>query len=262
MSGGAWGDLGPRLASAAIMAVVGIGAVWAGGVVFLALVAGVCGLMVWELARMLAPDRRAEPLQLAMLAAAALVLAYVLPPFYAFPLLLAPALVGVGLLRERRLVFGLGAALILLAGFGFLQLRAGQGVAALLWLVLVVIASDVAGYFAGRLLGGPKFWPRVSPKKTWSGTVAGWIGAALVGLVFWRYAGGAAALIWLSVLAAFAAQMGDIGESAIKRHVGVKDSSALIPGHGGVLDRFDAMLGASLFVLLAGLIAGLPRIGA
>ncbi len=110
----------------------------------------------------------------------------------------------------------------------------------------------MAGYFAGRLLGGPKFWPRISPKKTWSGTLAGWALAAAVGWGMARHAGIDAAplLAALSAVTAFAAQMGDIGESWIKRRMGVKDSSGLLPGHGGVMDRFDGMTGASVFLYL------------
>ena len=123
-----------------------------------------------------------------------------------------------------------------------------------LWLVAVVVASDTMGYFAGRLIGGPKFWPRISPKKTWSGTVAGWVGAGLVGAGFaaagtvpWAYA-------LLSPLIALAGQVGDIVESWIKRRAGAKDSSRLIPGHGGVLDRFDALVGAVLALQGLGLL--------
>jgi phosphatidate cytidylyltransferase len=122
----------------------------------------------------------------------------------------------------------------------------------MLWLVVVVVATDVLGYFAGRMIGGPKFWPRVSPKKTWAGTLFGWLGAALVGLGFMLYTGVGAGLIGVSVAVSMASQMGDIAESAIKRKMDVKDSSSLIPGHGGLLDRFDGMLGASLFLLLIG----------
>jgi phosphatidate cytidylyltransferase len=128
----------------------------------------------------------------------------------------------------------------------------------MLWLVGVVLASDVLGYFAGRLIGGPKFWPRISPKKTWAGTVAGWIGAALVGWAAMSPMGVGPGLIVLSVVLALAAQMGDIAESAIKRRAGVKDSSRLIPGHGGVMDRFDGMVGAALVLLLAGPLFALP----
>jgi phosphatidate cytidylyltransferase len=115
------------------------------------------------------------------------------------------------------------------------------------------------GYFAGRMIGGPKFWPRVSPKKTWSGTVAGWVGAALVALVFLTIPGTTAGvLIVLSVAMALASQMGDIAESAVKRATGVKDSSSLIPGHGGLMDRFDGMLGAAVFLSLAQLVIAFP----
>jgi phosphatidate cytidylyltransferase len=96
------------------------------------------------------------------------------------------------------------------------------------------------------MLGGPKFWPAISPKKTWSGTVAGWLGAVAVGYGFWAAGFGAWHLLWASPFVAFAGQMGDIAESAIKRRTGVKDSSNLIPGHGGLLDRFDALAFAAI----------------
>ena len=128
----------------------------------------------------------------------------------------------------------------------------------MLWLVLIVVASDVLGYFAGRLIGGPKFWPSISPKKTWSGTIAGWIGAALVGLAFMGADGAGIGIVGVSIMLAMAAQMGDIAESAIKRRLGVKDSSHLIPGHGGVMDRFDGMVGAAVLLLVAGPVAGVP----
>jgi phosphatidate cytidylyltransferase len=100
------------------------------------------------------------------------------------------------------------------------------------------------------LLGGPKLWPRVSPKKTWSGTIAGWICAGLVGLAFAPSLGASWLIAPLSVLIAMAGQAGDIAESAIKRHAGVKDSSNLIPGHGGPMDRFDALIASALMVMV------------
>ena len=126
------------------------------------------------------------------------------------------------------------------------------------WLVGIVVVTDVAGYFAGRRLGGPKFWPRVSPKKTWSGTAAGWVGAGIVGGLFAINSGVWVAVFLASIFLSFASQMGDIAESAIKRKMGVKDSSALIPGHGGVLDRFDGMLGASVGFLVIEFAFGFP----
>lgn len=152
--------------------------------------------------------------------------------------------------RDGLMFLGLGV-LLLIAGQGLLALRLGDsGMAAVLWLILVVVASDTSGYFAGRILGGPKFWPRVSPKKTWSGTAAGWLGAAAVGAAFWAMGLAGAELILVSPLVAFAGQMGDIVESWAKRRAGVKDASNLIPGHGGVMDRFDALIGATLAVMV------------
>lgn len=174
--------------------------------------------------------------------------------------LAVPAMLGLAFATRaegRRLVAGF-AAYIMVAGFGLVALRAGGGLVWALWLVAVVVVSDVAGYFAGRLIGGPRFWPRVSPKKTWSGTLAGWIGGAALGAAFMGPTGAGAGLILLSVLAAMAAQAGDIVESALKRKVGVKDASNLIPGHGGVFDRFDGMLGAALLAMVVGVATGLP----
>jgi phosphatidate cytidylyltransferase len=130
----------------------------------------------------------------------------------------------------------------------------------MLWLVLVVAVTDIGGYFAGRIIGGPKFWPRVSPKKTWSGTAAGWVGAGIVGWAFMATTGMGVALIGISVALSMASQMGDIAESAVKRNAGVKDSSALLPGHGGVWDRFDGMLGASLLLLVIESFTGFPSV--
>lgn len=245
-----WDDLKARVLTALAMAVVGIGALWIGGAWFTLLVAIVSGLMIWELSRMIAPQQIATALQLGLLGAAAVLLARALPGFYAFPILAAPALVGVSMLTRHRTVFGVYAFAILLAGYGLALFRGDFGLVWLLWLVLVVIATDVFGYFAGRALGGPKFWPAISPKKTWSGTAAGWVSAAVVGLIFMPVLGAGFGLVLISMLVSFASQMGDIAESAIKRKMGVKDSSNLLPGHGGLFDRFDGLLGAALFMLL------------
>ena len=148
--------------------------------------------------------------------------------------------------------------LVLLAGFGMMSIRDDLGFGWMAWLVLVVIATDVMGYFAGRMIGGPKFWPKVSPKKTWSGTAGGWIGAAIVGAIYAAKTPEMLEVIGVSVAVSMASQMGDIAESAIKRHLDVKDSSNLIPGHGGVLDRFDGMLGAAVFLLIVGQFIGFP----
>lgn len=258
MSGsGRWSDLLPRILSAMVMVFVGLGAVLQGGFVFEALIGLACGVMTWELARMMAPDRPGVALQLGMLTGAAFYVAMNLDPVFTAPLLLAPALVGFGQMGKRRVLYTLYAVFIVLAGFGMILVRNGLGFDWMIWLLTIVIASDVAGYFAGKSIGGPKLWPRVSPNKTWSGTIAGWIGAALVGFFFGSDIGVGMTLVIPSVLLAMAAQAGDIAESAIKRSTGVKDSSNLIPGHGGLLDRFDGMLGAAVLILVFGRLMGL-----
>jgi phosphatidate cytidylyltransferase len=124
----------------------------------------------------------------------------------------------------------------------------------------VVIVTDVFGYFAGRTFGGPKFWPSISPKKTWSGTSVGWVGAGIVGFVFTLFTNAGLSIIVISMVLSFASQMGDIAESALKRRMKVKDSSTLIPGHGGLFDRFDALLGAALFMLIITAVFNIPGV--
>ncbi len=254
-----WSDLRRRALSGVLMLLLGAAGVWQGGVVFVLLVCAICGVMVWENARMFA-----TPQAVALGVAATVVLTAVnfLPGAFALPLTLALALVAATQAPGDRPLAFVVTAWILLACFALLLLRDGHDTLWILWLILVVIASDVAGYFAGRMLGGPKFWPRISPKKTWSGTIAGWLLAGIVGLFFARPLGIGLELIPLSMLVGFAGQMGDIAESAVKRRRGIKDSSSLIPGHGGVFDRFDAMLGSSAAALVLWAMGLLPGVGA
>ena len=257
---GRWSDLATRVASGVVMVVVGFGALWIGGVVFYVFVALLCAAMVWELVRMLAPEKHQTAFQLGGLAGVAVLLSVFLPIWFVLPILLAPALVGFSQMPQNRALFMVFATVVLLAGFGLISVRDDLGLVWMLWLVLVVVITDISGYFAGRMIGGPKFWPRFSPKKTWSGTAAGWVGAGVIGLVFAQITGAGVGLIAISVAVSFASQMGDIAESAIKRKVGIKDSSNLIPGHGGLLDRFDGMLGAAVFLLVFGQFIGFPPV--
>lgn len=252
-------DLAARLSSAAVMAVVGIGAVWAGGFWFMALLTVICGALVWELVRMLGGDQN-RALIMAAIAAASFLAVSFLPLGIGLPFILVPAIAGIAFLNRNRTLYMVFAALIVISCYGLAILRVDFGFIWMLWLALVVIATDVLGYFAGRILGGPKFWPRVSPKKTWSGTVAGWIAAAVVGAFFMSLPGVGVEILGISVAISMASQMGDIAESAMKRKMGVKDSSKLIPGHGGVFDRFDGMLGASVFLLLIEQIVDFPPV--
>lgn len=258
---GRWGDLKPRVLSALVMLAVGAAEIWIGGLPFLALVSALTAVMVWELARITAPEARMTAFALAGFAALMMIADEgwpSLPAWYLFPLMPLAFLATPRLHPKATAVVALA---LMVAGHGLFVLRDEAGRGAILWVVSVVIVSDVMGYFAGRILGGPKFWPAISPKKTWSGTVAGWIGAAGVGLIYVAMGEGGWLLVLLSPLVAFAGQLGDIAESWIKRRAGVKDSSSLIPGHGGLLDRFDALVGAMVVVLAMMRLFPLPILG-
>ncbi len=259
---GSFADLRLRILSALVLVTAGVGGVVAGGLVFLLLLTLVAGLMVWELLRML--DGDAPVLKHATIAViggvAVFRIGFDSGPLAQAGLMLAPVIGLVVLPRDRGL-FLVYCSAVLFAVAGLFGLRSGAGFAWTLWLILVVMAADMGGYFFGRIFGGAKILPRISPKKTWSGTLGGWAMAALIGLGFAATTTAGVPMILLSVLAAIASQAGDVAESAIKRHAGVKDASNLIPGHGGFLDRFDALVAASLFMLAAGAWIGLPTGG-
>jgi len=243
---GNWSDLRARVLSAIVMVTVGAGAIWAGGIWFLLLVLAACLAMVWELGKLVRLDFWILFVLMAM------TLNVLNETFSVWGRAFSFAFLPVAILLDAKFAPRWAPAgyiaVILLACLALIWLRDDFGFVPILWLVGVVVASDVAGYFAGRALGGPKFWPAISPKKTWSGTIAGWVGAALVGLGFVLAGQGGWAMVLLSPFVAFAGQMGDITESWFKRRAGVKDASNLIPGHGGVLDRFDALIFAALLV--------------
>ncbi|EBA17722.1 phosphatidate cytidylyltransferase [Roseobacter sp. SK209-2-6] len=254
---GRWADLRPRLISALVMIVVALLAIWAGGMVFALVIALCCGGMLWELTQMLAPRREETSLAIGAVGVGSVLVAALLPAILAFVVLLAPVALAWKLIPvEARKRFVLFSLWIMLAGYAFVWMRCELGPIWLLWLAIVVVLTDVAGYFAGKIFGGPKFWPRISPKKTWSGTSAGWVAAALVGAGFAAEFHLGFGFVLASVLISMASQAGDVAESALKRQTGVKDSSALIPGHGGLLDRFDGMLGAAAMFLLLFVILG------
>lgn len=130
----------------------------------------------------------------------------------------------------------------------------GQGFDLLIWVFMVVWATDIGAYFAGRAIGGPKLAPSISPNKTIAGLIGGVISAALMAGAWVYYVGLSAQLLWLAVPFAVAAQLGDLYESGLKRRAGVKDSGTWLPGHGGLLDRLDglvpvAVLTAALMVM-------------
>jgi phosphatidate cytidylyltransferase len=161
--------------------------------------------------------------------------------------------------KDRRgwAMAGIGYALAASIASTMVRRDPASGFAALMFVLLVVWGTDIGGYFAGRLIGGPKLWPRVSPKKTWAGAVGGF--AASLGVAIGFALGGpgrTVPLLLLSAMLSVAAQLGDLFESAVKRRFGVKDSSHLIPGHGGLMDRLDGFVAAVVLAAIFGFLRG------
>jgi phosphatidate cytidylyltransferase len=247
-------DLWPRVMSGAVLAAVAIAAIWAGGVVFAVLLAIVGAVVAWEWGHVV----RGADLDAAMSAHVATVVSGIVLVGLG---LAGPAILGVliGTILTGVLSFGrhglLSAVGVLFAGLPgicLLWLRGDEplGMTAVLLVVAVVVATDIGAYFAGRLIGGAKLWPRVSPNKTWSG-LAGGVGAAAIVAALFSFAVPGSQLLhlaWTGVVLAVLAQAGDLAESALKRHFGVKDASALIPGHGGFMDRIDGLATAAIAV--------------
>jgi phosphatidate cytidylyltransferase len=164
---------------------------------------------------------------------------------------------GVFARAERRIWVAGGViyAGALLAAPILLRRDVELGLVAILFLFALVWATDVAGYFTGRALGGPKLAPKISPNKTWSGAIGGSLGGMLAGLAVAAFAGignlGAIAMVAFGLSAI--AQVGDLFESGVKRRFGAKDASHLIPGHGGVMDRLDGFIAASAAAMALGI---------
>jgi phosphatidate cytidylyltransferase len=256
--------LSRRIASGVLLVAVAVADLWVGGWLFTLSVIGVVVLMADEWARLatdLAPRGRALVRVASALAAAAAALATMLLDVSAGALALALGAVLAAGLAATLESGGIsraaaGACYLGLPAVALIWLRGGpsDSLMPLLWLFLVVWATDIAAYFVGRGVGGAKLAPRISPGKTWAGLIGGMLGAALVGAAVSAWSGGP---VWLGMLAApvlaVVAQAGDLFESFLKRRAGVKDSGSLIPGHGGALDRLDGLLfAAPAYALMVG----------
>ncbi len=247
-------DLTTRIMSAVVMLVTAGAAIWIGGGVFSVLLIFAASLMGWEISRMHDGRKGLANVSGIIVGFCAFLTFYPLelPATVILGLQILVALLMAETHRTSKVTVFLSVSVIIFGTTALGVFRENQGLILTLWLLLCVVASDVGGYFAGKIIGGPKLWVRISPKKTWSGTVGGWILAVCIGASFVFLAGQAMWLIWASIPVAIAAQLGDLAESAMKRQAGIKDSSDLIPGHGGLLDRFDGVLGVCFLVFILG----------
>ena len=246
-----------RILSALVMIPVALLAIWSGGVAFALLVAAAAAVMAWEWTRMVSGGAFALAGQTAALLCSLAALTALWSPPLALTLLAAAVVAAISLVRPHSLSarrwLGLGMIYCGLPAIALVWLRGADqsGLMLMLWLMLLVWATDIGAYAAGRTVGGPLLLPSVSPKKTWAGLIGGMVSAALVGVVaalFFLPVASPLVLGGLSAGLAVVAQAGDLLESWVKRRWGVKDSSNIIPGHGGVLDRVDGLLAAGLAV--------------
>jgi phosphatidate cytidylyltransferase len=265
--GSALRDLMPRLISAVVMVALALGAVFRGGEPFNLFWLAAALAVFWEWQRLI----RAPHAVLRFLAGAiALVLTAMLARQMALDLAFVVCLLGCAALaalagQGRRLwaAGGLVYAAALVVPVILLRLSLFDGIESILFLFAVVWGTDIFAYFGGRLIGGPKLWPRVSPSKTWSGFLCGVGTGAVLGVVTAGHlldldVRGMALLFPVAIATGAISQAGDLFESSVKRRFGAKDSSHLIPGHGGFMDRLDGFIFAAAFVAIIGFLRSGP----
>jgi phosphatidate cytidylyltransferase len=265
-----WRDLGLRVASAVVLIPIILWVNWLGSVWYAVLVGLMAGFMAVEWVKLIHAGR---PVQLALYLAAAV--ASTVLPWMAGPAVALMAILAlwVGSVVQRQIAGKphsfwsiIGVPYVGLSALVLMILRGDPqfGAIAIYWLLFVVWGADTLAYFAGRLIGGPKLLPSISPKKTWAGLIGAIVGGILCSALFARVAG-LDTLLWFCSIGAILAiveQAGDFFESALKRSAGVKDSSALIPGHGGMLDRVDGLVAAAAVAALIGCVrAGISAPG-
>jgi phosphatidate cytidylyltransferase len=249
-----------RVVAALVLAPVTIAIAWFGGWPWLWLVTAAAGLIYVEWLMIVGAVRERALVTTGLLAVAAAglcLMAGLTAP--ALGVLAAGIVVLAALARGQRPWVAGGLVYAGLAMVAAILVRADAefGFLALVFVLLVVWGADIGGYFAGRAIGGPKLWPRVSPKKTWAGAIGGLAlslaaAVAIAALGFGRLV----PLLVLGGVLSVVSQLGDLFESAVKRRFGVKDSSQIIPGHGGLMDRLDGFVAAIVVAAVIGFARG------
>jgi phosphatidate cytidylyltransferase len=265
-----WGDLGVRALSAAVLIPAVLADVWAGGIWFHLFVALIGILMAMEWVNIV---HRGSPVQFALHAAGAMCGA-LLP----LDIGLGGGLIAIAVIAALSAAVAahedgagakwryLGVPYVSIPPIALVMLREDpvHGIAAIVLVMLMVWFADTFAYFAGRIIGGPKLAPRISPKKTWAGLLGAMAGSALAAFAVAKVLGLQSALILVLVAGALAIveQAGDLFKSAMKRNYGVKDSGQLIPGHGGVIDRVDGLVAvATAAAIIGAMRAGVDHAG-
>jgi phosphatidate cytidylyltransferase len=264
-------EFGARVGSSVVLAAVALWAAYIGGWPFALfwLAAGIAVLVEWIGMTRTEPRRLTQALLGGGLIVLTGIALHALPVAFGLAAAFVFAAAAVGLTRtgEGRLwaLSGFAYAAVIVLVPPLVRENPQLDLVGLLWMFAVVWTTDIAAYFTGRRFGGPKLWPRVSPKKTWSGFMGGLAAGAAAGIAVpllaarlgWNPPVGWPFIAAVSVLASVLSQLGDLGESALKRRFGVKNSGHLIPGHGGVMDRLDGFWAVALLVgaIMAGVSA-------
>ena len=253
-------DIARRIASAAVLAPLALAAAYAGGLVFAALIAIFAFVMTWEWARVTNEGRfGGEGVVLIAVVAAALAAGIVSGPVTGVIVAGVGAVAAAAVLRRMDAGHAdwaaAGIPYVAVPALSLIWLRGEtpNGFSIVVWLFAVVWATDVAAYFIGRRWGTALLAPSISPHKTWAGVVGGLIGALAVSLVAAPLIASShpVVLVALGGVLSIAGQLGDLFESHVKRRFGVKDTSEIIPGHGGALDRADSLIAAAPVAALA-----------
>jgi phosphatidate cytidylyltransferase len=255
------GELGKRVASAVVLGLVALATAWYGGIPFLIVWTVAAFAVWWEWSGVIKADPHSLVVAVGWVALAGIAVALAKDAAaIAFVCTVIGAAVAMATAQPGRAwaAAGMFYAAAVLIPMVMLRSDSALGLVAILWLFAVVWAGDTGAYFAGRQFGGLKLAPAVSPNKTWSGAIGGAIAGVAAGSLLLFAAGFALRPAHLAVAFAVsvAAQFGDLVESALKRRFGVKDASALIPGHGGLMDRVDGLLFAAAAALGIGLARG------
>jgi phosphatidate cytidylyltransferase len=249
-----------RVMAALVLAPVAIAIAYAGGWLWITLVTLVAIGLYMEWLAIVGAARQTRAVASGVVALAIAGLCLALGRIEASLIALTLGLLAVAWLSpERRIWAATGFFYAATAEMASVLLRLDPvwGFVALILVLLVVWVTDIGGYFAGRGIGGPKLWPRVSPKKTWAGAIGGFAASLVISAGFAAFGcGKTGPLLLLGAALSIASQLGDLFESAVKRRFGVKDSSQIIPGHGGLLDRLDGFVAAVVLAAIFGLLRG------
>lgn len=249
-----------RVVAALVLAPLTIAIAWIGGWPWACIVIAAAALLYFEWLMIVgvSDNRLAAGAGIAALAVAGVCL-MMRRADLAFGIVAVGVVVAAALARGQRgwVASGLVYAAAALIAAILVRRDADVGFVALMFVLLVVWVTDIGGYFAGRGIGGPKLWPRVSPKKTWAGAVGGLVLSLAIAAAFALLDfGKMLPLLVLGAVLSIVSQFGDLFESAVKRRFDVKDSSHIIPGHGGLLDRLDGFVAAIVFAALIGFMRG------